>query len=442
MEQKNNNTLPKVLVCYIVPWRDNGAQHSLPEIFSCWDKNRLALVYARAELPETKYCDRFFRINENAVLKSVFNRKVKTSSEVKNASVTESLQDKADFEVEQKRYRNTSKSRNWFMVYARELVWILGKWKTPELKAFLDDFAPDIVFISMGSEVYMTRLHRFIAKYTKKPVVTYLTDDTVTFKASLYQPVDILRGLFSNRNNRYLIKHSDKVFVIAPKAQKELKERFKVESSVLTKSVDFSKLSFEESEVSSPVKMIYTGALSIGREAALCRIAKAVASINQDGKKLSFEIYSTDTPKKKSMKILNSGGCCFCGGVSRERVIELQNEADIVVFAESLSRRYRELSRLSFSTKLTDYFASGKCIFAMGSENVAPIEYLKAEDAAVVVTRNEDIETRLRELCDNPQLITEYGKKAFECGKKNHSADKVLKEFKSQMCSVYTNSKG
>lgn len=437
MEQEKNNTLPKVLVCYVVPFRDSGAQHSLAEIFSCWDKDRLALVYARAELPRTEYCDKFFRINENAVIKSVFNRKVKTSSVVYNSIDADTLKDAGDFEKEKERYKNTSKGRNWFMVYARELIWKLGKWKTPELNAFLDDFAPDVLFFPLGSEVYMTRLHRYIAKYTKKPLVCYLIDDTVTFKPVLRQPLGIPKKIFSARNNKYLLKHSDKVFVMVPKAQAELKEKFGVDSTILTKSVDFSQLSFKSVTPAAPIKMIYTGALSIGREKELCNIAKAVAAINGDTERLSFEIYSADTPRDKNQKVLNTGGCRFCGSVSREKVKELQHEADIVVFAESLSPRFRELARLSFSTKLTDYFASGRCIFALGSENAAPIEYLKSEDAAVVVTRCEDIEKKLRELCEKPELIAEYGRKAFECGKKNHSADKVLEDFMAQMCSVY-----
>lgn len=436
MEFETKNNLPKVLVCYIVPWRDSGAQHSLAEIFSCWDKDRVALVYARAELPNTKYCDKFFRINENAVMKSVFNRKVKTSSVVYNSDGSDGLSEEKDCEKEKQRYRNTSKGRNWFMVYARELVWKLGKWKTPELNAFLDEFSPDLVFFPMGSEVYMTRLHRYIAKYTKKPVVSYLIDDTVTFKPELSNPLGFFRRIFSVRNNRYLLKHSKKVFVMVPKAQQELKEILGVDSSILTKSVDFSDLSHRERKCNLPLKMVYTGALSIGREKELCAIAKAVAAINSDKEKLKFEIYSADTPRDKNQRVLNSGGCRFCGSVSREKVRELQNEADIVVFAESLSKRFKNLARLSFSTKLTDYFASGSCIFALGSDSVAPIEYLKNEDAAVVVTRREDIEQKLRELCDKPELVSEYGRKAFLCGKRNHSADKVLSEFKAQMCSI------
>ena len=52
-----------------------------------------------------------------------------------------------------------------------------------------------------------------------------------------------------------------------------------------------------------------------------------------------------------------------------------------MLFAEAVDGEAAKISRLSFSTKLTDYFASGKCIFAVGNEDTAPMEYLKNEDA-------------------------------------------------------------
>lgn len=437
-----NKGLPKVLVCFVMPWNDNGSQHSLAEIFSRWDKDKLALVYARAELPNTQYCDRFFRINENAMVKSVFNRKVKTSSVVHNSDKAVIDSEAQELEKEKKRYRNTSKRRNWFMVYARELVWKFGKWKTAELKKFIDDFDPDIVFIPLDSKVYMTRIGRFVAQYTKKPVVCYVTDDTVTFKYAFAQPVDLFRKNISVRNNARLIKGSEKVFVMAPKAKAELDELYGVDCSILTKPVDFSGLSFEEKSVNKPLKMIYTGLLSIGREKSLCQIAKAVARINKNGEKIRFEIYSSDTPKRRNRKVLSSGGVHFCGNVSREAVNKLQKEADITVFAESLSYYYKSKARLSFSTKLTDYFASSSCIFALGLEDIAPMEYLKSNDAALTVNRYEDIEEKLRLLCDNPELVREYGRKAFDCGRKNHNKDKILSDFEEEMLKVYSKCKG
>lgn len=443
METADKKTLPKVLICNVIPLVDNGPQHTLAEMFSCWEKDKVSMVYARAELPCTKCCDTFFRINENAVIKSIFNRRIKTTSVVHNADEAVKVEEKAELETEKKRYGKMSEGKRLFMVYARELVWKFGKWKTYEFKDFLDRVNPDVLFLQLLSDVYMSRIQRFIADYTGKPVVCYVADDTVTYKNAKRNPLSLMRRFFAIKHNKYIIKKSSKVFVMAPKAKREMDALYGIDCDILTKAIDFKNVSFKETIPAKPLKMLYTGALTIGREKSLAYIAKAVAEINKDGERISFEIYSGDAPLEKNLKIFNDGGTKFCGRVDYNEVLRLQQEADVLVYAESLEKKYKDIARLSFSTKLTDYFAGGKCIFALASEDIAPVEYLKDEDAALVVTGYDDIEGKLRMLCDKPELVAQYGRKAFECGKRNHSSDKIFAEFKEHMIQVYnTDSRG
>ncbi len=50
METADRRKLPKVPIYNVIPLVDNGPQHSLAEMFSCWNKDRVSMVYARAEL--------------------------------------------------------------------------------------------------------------------------------------------------------------------------------------------------------------------------------------------------------------------------------------------------------------------------------------------------------------------------------------------------------
>ena len=75
---------PKVLVVGINPWKDNTGINTLINFFSEWDKNSLAHIYTRAGLPNIVICDKFFRISEPKVLRSVFKRKMKTGEVVEN----------------------------------------------------------------------------------------------------------------------------------------------------------------------------------------------------------------------------------------------------------------------------------------------------------------------------------------------------------------------
>lgn len=44
------------------------------------------------------------------------------------------------------------------------------------------------------------------------------------------------------------------------------------------------------------------------------------------------------------------------------------------------------------------------------------------------------MERQLRKLIDNPELITEYGRKSFETGRMNHEENKVKKIFVDTLC--------
>ena len=83
---------------------------------------------------------------------------------------------------------------------------------------------------------------------------------------------------------------------------------------------------------------------------------------------------------------------------------------------------------------MTDYFASGKCIFAIGDKSIAPIQYLEEYDCAITCSDYDLVEQQLRMLIDNPMKITEYGRKAFNTGKMNHEESKVKTTFIDTLC--------
>ena len=93
------------------------------------------------------------------------------------------------------------------------------------------------------------------------------------------------------------------------------------------------------------------------------------------------------------------------------------------MFVESLEKKYKYTARLSFSTKITDYLKSGKCIFAIGDKDIAPIDYFNHYDSAVTATSYDEIGAKLTKIIENPDIIKKYSKKAFECGKDNHNKE-------------------
>ena len=94
----------------------------------------------------------------------------------------------------------------------------------------------------------------------------------------------------------------------------------------------------------------------------------------------------------------------------------------------------RVAARLSFSTKITDYLSNSKCVLAIGKEDIAPMDYFIRNDSAITATDETQLEEKLRYILDNPQVIEEYGKKAFDCAKRNHDKEVIDKRFIQTIC--------
>ena len=141
-----------------------------------------------------------------------------------------------------------------------------------------------------------------------------------------------------------------------------------------------------------------------------------------------LDIYTTDVLTEEQKLALNRNGCTVRGALALDQVQQVQKEADVLVFVESLEKKFRYTARLSFSTKITDYLKSGKCIFAVGDRQIAPIDYFNRFDSAITATSYGEIGEKLALLADDTALIAHYSRKAFECGKMNH--DKIKMQTK------------
>lgn len=413
-----NKEFPKVLVTSINAWRDNTGINTLIDFFKCWDSQRIAQIYTRASLPKTTVCNEFFRISEPVVMKSVLKRKLKTGSVVENE--TEGVENEG-LKEEQKIYAKKKSKFSGLLGFVRELVWKLGKWKTKELNEFIDNCQADVLFMPIYPTVYMGRLQKYVMKRTGKPVVSYLADDNYTFKAVSKNPISLIHRAWLRKYVKYIVKNSEKLLVIAPKQKEEYDRIFGVSSEVLTKGIDFSEFPYEKKELCNPIKMVYTGKLIIGRWKSLSQIAEALGEINKNEVKIELDIYTTDSLTPEQQVALNRNGCSVKGALTLSEVQEVQKQADILVFVESLDKKYKNAARLSFSTKITDYLRSGKCIFAIGDKEIAPIDYFNRYDSAITATSYDEIKVKLENIASNANVISEYSKKAYDCGVKNHS---------------------
>jgi hypothetical protein len=212
--------------------------------------------------------------------------------------------------------------------------------------------------------------------------------------------------------------------------KEECDKEFGIDSVVLTKPI-LHHTEFYLPKINSPIRILYTGKLIIGRDKTIAEIVKAIKIINLYGPKVILDIYTqTDLPDSVRQKIDIPGSCVIHKPIPQSEVIELQRKADVLLFVESLSSKDLT-ARLSFSTKLTDYFSAGKCIWAVGNEDLGPIDYIKHEDAGFVSTNSEAITDVLNNMIKHPEDIVTYSKKSFDCGKLNHDSMTIFEKLRT-----------
>ena len=79
--------------------------------------------------------------------------------------------------VTAERYKKYSAKRNWLLLYAREIIWKFGNWKTAELDRFIEEFKPEVVFFSMEGYIHLDRIARYVIKKTGAKGVGYFCSD-------------------------------------------------------------------------------------------------------------------------------------------------------------------------------------------------------------------------------------------------------------------------
>ena len=201
--------------------------------------------------------------------------------------------------------------------------------------------------------------------------------------------------------------------------KQEADEFFDIDCTILTKPVDITIDNCTRTP-KEKIKIVYTGNLKIGRLDTLKTISEVLDEEKRLLDKVIFEIYSGTTIADEDLISFNKA-IKFKGSIPSEQVNDVQRDADVLLLMEDFQGENKLTARLSFSTKTTDYLGQGKCIFAIGNSDIASIEYLSENDCAICASSKKEIRDAMLRLVENPNLISEYGNKALQTGKRNHS---------------------
>ena len=227
------------------------------------------------------------------------------------------------------------------------------------------------------------------------------------------------------------MKITDLFYVISNPQKKEYEKIFKRECKLLFKGGKFEGNIDVKKEYNIPLKLVYAGNISSGRWKTLANIGQAISQINGKETKMVLDLYTLTPKTKKMLKALNiENAIKLIPPASNQEIKEALKNADILVHVDSFNLKDKLYWRLSFSTKIVDYLASARCIFAVGPKDVASMDYFIKNDAAIVSTNQEEIYSQLEKIVSSKDILEEYAIKAWKCGKKNHQIKEIQNRIK------------
>lgn len=412
----------KVLIISTSPMRlDNSIGNTYDNIFYGMSDVVFANIYSKNQLPNDRFVKKYFLISEKDIIKNLISSKNIVGKKV-TINTADSSKDQSCGNKKISKIFKILRFKPFFWI--KDLVWKFGRWQSNSLIDFIGSYDPDIIFAPLVDNKSLNMLIRYVHKIANCKLITYAWDDVYTLNQFSMSPMFWIDRLYQRTAIKKVADESDLIYVISEQQKKEYETHFATKCKLLYKGYRFKEK--QQHEINKPIKIIYTGNLGYKRWSSLLKIIDVLKQINKHEIKAELYIYSKTALSKSVINKLNVKTMSFfMGGVSHDKAMKVQDDADIVLHVESFSKKARKLVRLSFSTKLVDYFYKAKCIFAVGPAEVASIDYLIKNDAAVISTTKNEIEYKLRMLIEHPDIIAQYGEKAWECGKRNHQIKNI-----------------
>lgn len=424
----------KILLITAEEWNDyvygNGV---LTNWFTGFDAE-FAQIYTSPGLPNNKVCSKYFQIDERQMVKSLYSN-TKAGREVKMPT-NEREQDAAKSNAQRKGIYGIFKKLSLWMhtpiVMLQDFIWMTGRYDKAALQRFIDGYKPDVVFCPQLGNPKMWRLEKLVKGMTDIPFVAFTGDDEASYQQVSKSPLFWLRRWYCHNGLKNSVKIFSHYFMHSKEQAQDYTNEYGVPTSTLYKCGDFSN-EFVKKSVGSPIRLVYAGRLYCNRWKTLAEIGKALHKINKHGERMVLDIYTQEALTNEQRKALSPENSVYMkGSVNPQQLKEVYRNADIALHVESMDKKNRLATRVSFSTKIIDLMASSCAILAVGWNRHCGYQYLRDNDAAFCVDNYSDILPMLQRIIDNPSLVQNYAQKAYECGRKNHTREKIQKHIRDK----------
>ena len=424
-------TLPKILIishnCFSLTG-SNG--RTLGNFFQSYPKEMLAQLYVVKEYPNYELCENYFQITDKAVLKANL-----TFSSPKNTAPRQEDTEEVG--------NGTSFKRTAKTALLREIVWRTPLWKRKGVRRWVDEFQPDIILFQAGNLGYLCTLARKMAKQRGIPLIVYNTEGYFLKRHNFFDATKkksfafwLYMRLF-RKSFAKMMKSAAQTIYISKHLQDAYNEKITGQSTFVMTSYSERSVEIRKgANKNNKTTITYIGNLDLGRHESLKKIASILGKIDDC---LELTIYGKAEKEEILNELKDYPHIKYCGFVPYEEVVRIISETDINLVVEGFDSFFVEDSKYAFSTKIADLLNSGKCLVCYASKELAFVQYLEENQAAHIITREEELEDSLRKILSQSKLRTVYERNAKVLALRNHNIKENQEKFLGVILSCYEN---
>lgn len=421
MCKSNEMYYPKVLIISNNPFSlvsSNG--RTLSNLFSCWDKKKIAQFYISNENSDHSLCENYYQLTDRDMLKAFLTSKKPGRVVSKEQGINISISDRKQKSSRLKKIlKNTS-----IGYFSRSLIWRGGKLNNHKLEAWINDFSPEVVLLQVGDYGFMIKIAMDIAQKRRIPLIIYNSEDYYFKKRKKCSILYNLYQRYFRETFERMVSMSAHIIYSNEYLEKTYVDLFEHRSTTLYTPSFIQRRS--DLVKNNPPIISYIGNLGVGRHESLISLANALETIDD---KIKLDIYGKVPDASIRAEFEKHKAIRYKGFINYETVIETINKSDILVHTENFSEFYTQDLKHAFSTKVSDSLASGVPFFVYAPPSLAITRYLSSSDAACVVCDKSELIPKLRAFINNDDLKLQYVEKALKVSSRDFNPTVICRSF-------------
>ena len=406
-------------------------------LFSRFQRQELCQLYIYPAYPDVDRCASFYRVTDKEVFSSFFRFRA-PGQPVPPEKITSS-QGLYEVAEDESFYRNR-KNKSAVRRLLRDAMWSASRWYSPALKQWLDEQAPDCIFVAPGVAKFLYNMALKISKKRNIPIITYLCDEYY-FVNTPDSALDRLRLGLLQKKIRCLMDRSEHLVVICEELRKAYGEEFCKDVTILMTGTATPVADHPESRP-QPTTVSYFGNIRCNRYLSLAQVGKTLEQINKEqGTDYRLRVYTPEKDPQFLDVLRQLPTVELPGFVTGDAFREAFDKAELLLHVEAFDEASIDYVRHSVSTKIADSLGSGKVLLAYGPEAVSSMKHLERQDCALIARDPQELKGMLLTAFTDQTARDRAVNRALETARMFHNSDENSRRLRGILQKIITDKK-